>query len=233
MLRRILDITASKLKGSSYQLDKALSVGDLLKISICRIYMLLRGLRYAFRLKKRGKLFIDSHSKIISPRKLSFNGVATLEKYTLIDARVKKEIAIGKNFTLGRNSVIEGLGVISRLGLGLTIGDNVGVSANSLISIRGKVEIGNDVIIGPYFSLHPENHIFQNIHVATRLQGEERKGIKIGNNVWIGARVTILDGVNIGNNVILAAGAVVNKDVPNNCIAGGVPAHVIKDRLEK
>lgn len=52
--------------------------------------------------------------------------------------------------------------------------------------------------------------------------------MKIGNDVWIGGNCTILPGVTIGNNVVIAAGAVVTKDIPDNCVAGGVPAKVIK-----
>lgn len=54
------------------------------------------------------------------------------------------------------------------------------------------------------------------------------KPITIGNDVWIGGNCTILPGVTIGNNVIIAAGAVVTKDIPGNCLAAGVPAKVIK-----
>ena len=54
------------------------------------------------------------------------------------------------------------------------------------------------------------------------------KPVRIGNDVWIGGNVTILPGVTIGNNVVGAAGAVINKDVPDNTLVGGVPARVIK-----
>ena len=54
------------------------------------------------------------------------------------------------------------------------------------------------------------------------------KPITVGNDVWIGGNCTILPGVTIGNNVIIVAGAVVTKDIPDNCIAAGVPAKVIK-----
>ena len=72
-------------------------------------------------------------------------------------------------------------------------------------------------------------HIFlltqkKNIHT----QGLNYIGVTIGNNVWVGTRVTILDGVTIGNNCVIAAGAVVNKKVENNTIVGGVPAKLIK-----
>lgn len=53
--------------------------------------------------------------------------------------------------------------------------------------------------------------------------------IRIGNDVWLGANVTVLPGVTIGNNVVIGAGAVVNKDIPDNSLAVGVPAKVIKE----
>ncbi|MBR0171265.1 MAG: acetyltransferase [Lachnospiraceae bacterium] len=53
--------------------------------------------------------------------------------------------------------------------------------------------------------------------------------VTIGSDVWIGGNCTILPGVTIGNNVVIAAGAVVSKDIPDNCLVGGVPAKKIKD----
>ena len=55
------------------------------------------------------------------------------------------------------------------------------------------------------------------------------KPVEIGNDVWIGGNVTILPGITIGNNVVVAAGAVVTKDVPDNCVVGGVPARILKN----
>ena len=62
-----------------------------------------------------------------------------------------------------------------------------------------------------------------------RVSFEQSLPVNIGNDVWIGGNVTILPGVTIGNNVVVAAGAVVTKDVPDNCVVGGVPARVIKE----
>ena len=59
-------------------------------------------------------------------------------------------------------------------------------------------------------------------------QGVSRKGIVIGDNCWIGAKVTILDGVRIGNSCVIAAGAVVKGEFPDHCVIAGVPARVIR-----
>lgn len=74
-----------------------------------------------------------------------------------------------------------------------------------------------------------KNNTF-NIHIVEDSDFVEYSPIRIGNDVWIGARVTILDGVNIGNGAVVAAGAVVTKDVPPYAIVGGVPAKIIKYR---
>ena len=84
------------------------------------------------------------------------------------------------------------------------------------------------------FSTSPIFYKTQNpfkIKIITRdLEFEENKPINIGHDVWIGARVTILDGVHIGNGAVIAAGAVVTKDVPDYAIVAGVPAKIIKYR---
>lgn len=94
----------------------------------------------------------------------------------------------------------------------------------------GGIEIGDDTIIGNYVSFHSENHNFQVRDIPIRLQGVNRKGIKIGQNCWIGAKATILDGTQIGNGCVIAAGAVVSGIFPDNVVIGGVPARIIKNR---
>ena len=90
------------------------------------------------------------------------------------------------------------------------------------------MEIGDDTIIGAYFSCHPEGHIFDDPSKPIRLQGLSRKGIKIGKGCWIGAKVTVLDGVEIGENSVIAAGAVVTQSFPKDSIIAGVPAKLIR-----
>ena len=82
--------------------------------------------------------------------------------------------------------------------------------------------------MGPFVSIHAENHRFSKKNVPIRLQGETRKGVVIGENCWIGAKTTILDGVHIGNGAVIAAGAVVTRDVPEFGVYGGVPARPLQ-----
>ena len=141
-------------------------------------------------------------------------------------------VTIGNNFSIGRNSIIECTGVLRELGEECIIGENVGIAANAFISVRGKLVIGNDCIFGPGLSIFTENHNFRDISKPIRLQGATRKGVEIGNDCWFGANVTVLDGVKIGNKCVIAAGAVITKDIPDFSIVGGVPAKVIRYRKE-
>nr|WP_262896775.1 acyltransferase [Flavobacterium macrobrachii] len=82
--------------------------------------------------------------------------------------------------------------------------------------------------MGSYISFHSENHNFSDTTKLIREQGVTSKGIKLGNNIWVGAKVTFLDGCVVGDNSVVAAGAVVNGIYPDNSVIGGVPARVIK-----
>ena len=96
----------------------------------------------------------------------------------------------------------------------------------TILDIR-EVYIGDHVMIGPYTLIttvgHPLSALERRDYLAYA------KPVRIGNDVWIGGNVTILPGVTIGNNVVVAAGAVVTKDIPDNTLVGGVPAKKIKD----
>jgi len=82
--------------------------------------------------------------------------------------------------------------------------------------------------MGSYISFHSENHVYVDPKKPIRLQGVTHKGIYIGDNVWIGAKATFLDGSQVGNNSIVAAGAIVASKFPDNVLIGGVPAKIIK-----
>lgn len=231
MSNRLINKVITKIKKEPYEIDEAITLGTMFGIIFERGMMVLRGIfRKLFFKKSKGILFIGKRVKIKNKKKISFNGSATIEDGCFIEALSKSGMKVGNNFSLGKNSIIECTGVIRELGEELIIGDNVGIAANAFIAMRGKVEIGSNTIFGPNVSIHAENHNFSDIDKPIKLQGATRKGVKIGEDCWIGSKAVILDGVTIGSHSIIAAGAVVTKDVPEYSIVGGVPAKVIKSR---
>ena len=113
-------------------------------------------------------------------------------------------------------------------GSGIVIGDNSGIGVNC--SIHGPLTIGDNVMMGPEVVILTSSHNFDNIYIPMLKLGSSIKSVVIGNDVWIGTRSIILPGVKIGNGVIIGAGAVVTKDIPDYAIVGGVPAKVIRFR---
>jgi acetyltransferase-like isoleucine patch superfamily enzyme len=93
----------------------------------------------------------------------------------------------------------------------------------------GGVTIGDRVYLSPMVHIYSNNHVFADPEVCFIDQGITAQGVTIEDECWIGAQVAILDGVTIGRRSVVAAGAVVNKDVPPYSLAAGVPARVIRD----
>lgn len=96
--------------------------------------------------------------------------------------------------------------------------------------IHSNVKIGSNVIMGPDVKIYSRNHNYSSLEVPIQYQGKIQKATRIGDDVWIGANVIILPGVNVGNHVVIGAGAVVSKDIPDYAVVGGNPATIIKMR---
>ena len=105
------------------------------------------------------------------------------------------------------------------------VGERVFINMGCKFQDQGGIFIDDDALIGHNATLCTLNHLPDPAQRA----GMIAKPIHIGKRVWLGANVTVLQGVTIGENAIVAAGAVVNRDVPPNTIVGGVPAKIIKE----
>lgn len=111
----------------------------------------------------------------------------------------------------------------------ISLGDHSGIGDDSILGQDAEIRIGNDVMIGPQLMVYTANHNTVRGELL-RKQGHTTAPVVIEDDVWIGGRVTILPGVTIHTGAVVAAGAVVNKDVPAWAIVGGVPAKVLKYR---
>lgn len=229
----LIDKIIQKMGKDGYKIDsniKFLSLAIVLKEKLIQIF---RGFLYKICFKESlGIIFIGKNCKIKHKNLIKIGKSVTIGDNVEINALSNNGIQIGNNVSILRNTIIECTGVIRQLGEGLRIGNHVGIAQNCFIQVRGEVIIGDYVILGPYVKIFSENHNFKNTDIPIVLQGETRLSVTIENNVWIGANSTVLGGVKIGEGSIIAAGAVVNKDIPPFSIVAGVPARVIKSRLD-
>jgi maltose O-acetyltransferase len=115
----------------------------------------------------------------------------------------------------------------------ISIGKNVHVTNNCILDGRGGLSIGDDTMVGFETLIVTGTHNYEQADILIRMQGAYRSPVAIGKDVWLGARTIILPGVTIGDGAVVAAGAVVTRDIPPYAIAGGVPARVIGKRGEK
>ena len=131
-----------------------------------------------------------------------------------------------RRFALGQHSVVESYSCINNAVGDVVIGDHTRIGIHN--TIIGPVTIGNHVNLAQGITVTALNHNFDDITKRIDEQGIATKPVVISDDVWIGANAVILPGVTIGRHVVVAAGAVVTKDVPDNTIVGGVPATIIK-----
>ncbi|MCX8131260.1 MAG: acetyltransferase [Clostridia bacterium] len=148
--------------------------------------------------------------------------------YSLGSKKIRRGICKQLFRKTGKNINIEH-GAFFGSGRDIEIGDNSGLGVNCRVS--GPLKIGDNVMMGPDVMIYTQNHNFDRTDIPMNSQGNSpKRDVVIGNDVWIGARSIILPGVKIGEGAIVAAGAVVTKDVEPYSIVGGNPARIIKFR---
>ena len=164
--------------------------------------------------------------------KIRLGNRVVIDENVVLDAKGdgNRGIYIGDDTIISRNCIL------SCKNGNIRIGRSVSIGITTLIhSVQGSdVSIGENTIIAAYtYLIGGGNYHFNRLDLAIKEQGTYSKGgVLIGNNVWVGSHVQVLDGVSVGEGSILSAGAVVNRDVPRLSIVGGVPAKIIKSRLD-
>lgn len=210
--------------GKSYQIDDRIPTKLIYSVLYNRTIMLVRGF-----FKTGRKIFIGNNTRILNSKNIIFGKNVTIGSHCDIDGFASEKIIFGDCVKIGCYSKLLSTSHFSKYGIGLTMGNNSAIGDFTHFGAAGGIEIGDDVIMGSYISFHSENHNFSDITKPIREQGVSSKGIKLGNNIWVGAKATFLDGCVVGNNSVVAAGAVVNGVFPDNVVIGGIPAKIIKE----
>lgn len=221
-----------QLRNPNFKFDEGLNDYALFQFLWNQAWSMLRGMKLIFLGKNPKAALLGRNVRFFNAPKIKFGKFMKLGNHVYISALSKNGVTFGNNVGIGDFSRIIVSTSLNQVGDFIKIGNNVGIGEFAYLGGAGGLEIGDECIVGQYLSCHPENHVYEDVNVSIRHQGVTRKGIKIGNNCWIGSKVTILDGVEIGAGSIIAAGAVVNKSFPENSIIGGVPAKLLKSRNE-
>lgn len=131
---------------------------------------------------------------------------------------------------IGDRTLISSFVILRTYGGSILIGNGCFVNSFSALYGHGNLIIGNNTLIGPQVTVIPVNYGFKDRNLPFREQTPTKKGITIGDDVWIGAGATIVDGCVIGNGCVIGAGAVVTKSIEPYSIVAGVPAKTIAIR---
>ncbi|MEB3381095.1 acyltransferase [Flavobacterium psychrophilum] len=161
-----------------------------------------------------------------------FSENVNLHKSVIISSNVVFDTKYGGKIEIGRDTEILYGVLILTYGGDIKIGDFCSINPYTVLYGHGNLTIGNNVLIAGHCLIIPANHKFDDILIPINSQGLIKKGIIIDDDVWIGAGCRILDGVHIGKGAVIAAGAVVTKNVPSFAVVGGVPARTIKLRTK-
>jgi acetyltransferase-like isoleucine patch superfamily enzyme len=191
--------------------------------------LILRSKLYPFLLGKVGKGVIFGRNVVLRhPHKIRLGDNCVIDDNCVLDAKGtdNRGILVGNGIFLGRNTIL-----CCKDG-DIYIDDNVVIGFNCEVFSANFVKLGKNIQIAAYSYLNGGSHSFDRTDVPVKEQERSGKGITVQDNVWLGANVKVLDGVVIGKDAIVGAGAVVTGDVPSFSVAAGVPAKVVKHRVE-
>lgn len=162
---------------------------------------------------KTKRFFIKNHSKIIKPLHSQF---------------VPQCCHISKGVSIDKGGRIDCYPILGKTLPQVYIGENTMICFSFTLLCAEKIIIGRNCLIASHVFISDENHGIKINNIPYACQPLITKPIEIGNNVWLGEKVIVLPGVHIGENSIIGAGSVVTNNIPENSIAVGNPAHVIK-----
>jgi len=241
MFRETLVDTLSRETDSSLQKYQSLFVGgnsltDLLKYELLTIFFspvpgalgfLLRKVFYRLLLAKVGRgTIIGPYVTLRCPGRIALGNNNFIDNNVVLDAKgAPSYIHLGDSVLIGKNTILSCASATIIIGNDVSIGPGCYIRAGI-----GPVKLGSHLTIGSHTTIISGNPGYQRLDIPMKRQLGSVEGIIIGDDVWIGVGVRVLDGVKIGAGSIIGAGAVVLEDVPDYAIVAGVPARIIGSR---
>lgn len=192
---------------------------NLLHTKMCRNIVLGNGkLVYTrdgyMKLDKSAKIYLNGNLRLNS-NAMGINGRTSI-------LRMDRDSALSVN---GNFSFMYGADIIIFPGAELILNEGSFINSDCKIRCSRQIEIGRNCAISHDFTVMDSD-----VHY---LNGDNHTApVKIGDNVWIGTRVTILSGVTVGDGAVIAAGSLIKEDIPPRCLAAGVPAKVVRENIE-
>ena len=190
---------------------------------------LLRRKFYRLLLKRAGKGVIWGRNVTLRhPHKIEIGDNVAINDFAVLDAYGddRSGIKITEESLISRNAVLNSKGGF------IEIGKRASLGMMSIVFSRDcKVKIGNDVLVAAYcYLMGGGSHSMERTDIPVAYQGAECKGIDIGDNVWLGSGVKVLDGCTIGRDSVIGTNSFVNSDIPEFAVVAGSPAQIIKMR---
>ena len=230
---------------SALQRYRQKAAGDLSAVGLLRYELanllladLGGGLGYLLRKLAYGPLFRQMGSGVIigkgivvrHPGRISLGKQVGIDDYVLLDASGAgpEGLSLGDQVVVSRNCIIQG-----KSGP-VIIGDKTDIGANTLITSANGVYLESSVLIAGNCYIGGSRYYTERLDVPIMEQGWYSRGpVQIGTGSWLGAGVTVIDGVRIGKGCVVGAGAVVAKDLPDYVVAIGIPAQIMRHRLSQ
>ncbi len=191
----------------------------------------LRAVFYRLIMKMDGAAAIEGRVRIVYASNIKLGRNVFLDSGVYLHG-LPGGISIGDNTFLMHHTMLHVFNFRKLPQAKITIGNNCFLGEYNIIRGQGGVQIGNDVYTGPMVQIVAVNHVYSDPNRPIREQGITAKGIIIEDDVWLGANVTVVDGVTIGRGSIIGAGAVVTQNIPPYSIAVGTPARPVKNRQQ-
>jgi len=189
--------------------------------------LFLRSKLYPFLLNKTGKNVTFGTGVVLRhPQKIRIGKNVVIDDGCVLDAKGmdNEGIRIGSGVFIGRNTILN-----CKNG-DILLGDNVNISSNCMIFSASEVHVGNDYLMAAYCYLVGGTHHADDPTIPVLHQKRSSRGIRLDSGGWLGAHVTVFDGVHIGKNAVIGAGSVVHRNIPDYAIAAGNPVTIVNKR---